>query len=122
MPGIDDDGDDAFLTDIFAEARQAPSLPSPDFMARILADANAMQPDQSRPARVSRGQGFLAIFGGWRGIGGMTTAALAGLWIGFAGSDQIGSVADGLWTGTSVETVELWPSNDVFALALEGDG
>lgn len=68
-------------------AAQQP-VPPDDLMARVLADAQALQPAPvavapSVPAR--RGwESFVEMIGGWPGIGGLATAGVAGLWIGFA--------------------------------------
>ncbi|MFP1643024.1 dihydroorotate dehydrogenase [Pontitalea aquivivens] len=116
----------------FAAARQSPPEPSAAFMARVLAEGLAQQP----PARVvapvqARGPGsgsgvraqLLAMLGGWRGIGGMATAALTGVWIGFAGMGQLGDIAAGYLGGAdALGTVELLPDADVLAMMLDQEG
>ncbi|MEM9432761.1 MAG: hypothetical protein AAGA12_02470 [Pseudomonadota bacterium] len=62
--------------------------PLPDALtARILADAAAVQP--SRPVTPERETptlfaGILATLGGWPAMGGLATAALTGIYVGFA--------------------------------------
>lgn len=103
MAGRDtDNGLDLFL----AAARDAAPEPSAALMARVLADAEALQPSPrpqveaappGRPAhRVYRRQGWparlwqrlagglTAALGGAGAVAGLATAALAGVWIGFA--------------------------------------
>ncbi len=118
----------------FGAARAATPEPSPALLARVLADADAamQRHRQTGPhaavARVPRRGGLaalLAVLGGWRTVGGLVTATLAGLWIGFAGSDRLSDVAAGYLGGGAVEvlgTVDLLPGDDVFALAMGTEG
>jgi len=87
------------LDDLFAEAAETPAAPSDDFMSRIMADAVALQPQS--PSLVSAqvppaSQGFLSRIwegmGGWSAFAGLTTATLAGVWIGV----DTPAVADGV--------------------------
>ena len=71
-----------------------------------------------RPDAVARGGflgGLLAALGGWGGIGGLATAAVAGVWIGFSSSVADSTVAGLLGSGDMVGTVELLPGADAFA-------
>lgn len=122
------------LEGYFAAARAVAPEPSPDFLARILADAEGeaarRDPEASgrRPSAEPR-QGLWALLraglGGWRGLGGMATAAVAGLWIGVAGLGNLGTVGTTLsvavWsTSTSAEqlgSVQLLPDDDILAWA-----
>ena len=86
----DDDDLDAF----FAAARRHPADPSPDFMARLLADAATAQAGagDARPSLVPRpalSPGGLwrqlrEMLGGWPAQGGLAAAGLAGLALGLA--------------------------------------
>lgn len=77
-----------------AAAQDTAQAPSADFMARVLADAEAMQP---QPAAIvaepapRRGMlaGIVAALGGWPSIGGLATATVAGLWIGFSATPTV---------------------------------
>lgn len=81
--------DDDLLDDLFAEARTDPRLTvSDDLMARVLADAEALQPQPEPMPRLSVSPQasfwsvLLSALGGWRGAGGLAFATMAGLWVG----------------------------------------
>ncbi len=115
------------LDDLFAAARRAAPEPSPGFLARVIADAEAVQEAaEAVPVRRSAAPsgGLMAalrgMFGGWGALGGMLTATVAGIWIGFSGADQLGLVTGGLLgTTESLGTVSLLPEGDIFALAVQ---
>ena len=115
------------LDDLFAAARRAAPEPSPGFLARVIADAETVQAERiAVPQRVSApASGGLitalrGLFGGWGALGGMVTATIAGVFIGFAGVDQLGQVTGGLFGATeSLGTVSLLPEGDIFALAAQ---
>ncbi len=71
----------------FAAARTAAPTPSDDLFARVLGDAEAVQAEMAsalvtRPARVNPLAQLFRVLGGWPAMGGLTTAAVAGLWLG----------------------------------------
>lgn len=76
--------DDKALDALFDAAR--PAEPSAGLTGRILRDAERLQPSMARPTIPQRGLfGTLAnALGGWPTLGGLATATLAGLYIGFA--------------------------------------
>lgn len=121
--------DDTALDLFFAEARQSAPEPSAAFLGRILAQAEAVQAGflvaPAQPAAVTRGARFgvlgtlLALFGGWGGLGGMATAAVAGVWIGFAGSDTLAQVASYATATETVTASTLLADGDILALAAE---
>jgi hypothetical protein len=88
--------DDAALDALFGAARAARPDPSAALLARIAADAEAVAADRARQAaaRPSRGGifGWLPAIGGWPALAGLATAAVAGVWIGYAQPD-LGSVS-----------------------------
>lgn len=108
------------LDALFAEARRVE--PDADLVARVLADAEAVQRETARPplqpARAGvlrRPPAWIAALGGWGGFGGVTAAGLVGLAVGFWSPDMIDGLSGGqLWTlsGGGV-------SPDLTALALE---
>ena len=108
---------DTELDALFAEAQQATPEPSPEFMARLTAEALAEQPQ--RRAAVKRG-GFWseiwAAIGGAPALAGLAVAGVAGLWLGIYPPAAVKEV---IW-GASVASDELSPylSFDM-ALALE---
>lgn len=115
------------LDDLLAEARRETRAPSDDFLARILADAEAEMPPivqpPRRPASARRSWG-VTLFGGGGLFAGLATATLAGIWIGVA---QPAPVAAALWTGTvaaePIDSVDLAPGYDLFtSLDLPAEG
>lgn len=83
--------DDALLESFFAAAKADPAAqPTPDFMARVLADAEAAMPAPAAIAppieapRVSAVAKFIALLGGWQSMSGLAAATVAGVWIGVA--------------------------------------
>ncbi|MCW8843454.1 MAG: dihydroorotate dehydrogenase [Rhodobacteraceae bacterium] len=81
-----------------AAARDTAQDPSADLLARVLADAEAVQP-KAMPIEASaprRGMfdGILAVIGGWPSLGGLAAATVAGVWIGFSATPTV--LPDGL--------------------------
>ncbi|MEZ5685282.1 MAG: dihydroorotate dehydrogenase [Paracoccaceae bacterium] len=115
------------LERFFAAAKAEAPMPSGDFMARVLAGAEAVQagfaapqPGRAAPPRPGVWAVLNGLFGGALGMGGMATAALAGLWIGFAGVENL----TGYWPGAAsadLGTLELMPGEELAVLAL-GEG
>lgn len=112
------DGD---LDDFFAAARRADPVPSDALMARVVADAAALQP---RPAPVASavpsGPGFWSalagVFGRSGAMGGLIAATIGGLWIGVVQPGPVATLAGQVWPQHEALSVELIP--DIFA-ALE---
>lgn len=122
------DGSEAAVDALLAEVARSGPVPSAALMSRILADAGQAMPRKPSAMPVpavsasgSRAPGWLGrvvgALGGWGGIGGLVSATVAGVWIGF------GDVGGGLGvtsllgaTGTeTATTVELMPDADAFA-------
>lgn len=76
------------LEALFSQARSAPAEPGGTLMARVLDDAFSAQAAARASADgkvdARRGWGLWAALGGWPAMGGLATAAAAGLWIGFS--------------------------------------
>lgn len=73
------------LTAMFKAARDTAPQPSADMMARVLAGAGAQQPVVAAPDRPQRRGALANLFGalgGWPAVAGLSTATLAGIWIG----------------------------------------
>ena len=74
------------LNSLFAAARKAGVKPSDALMARVLADADAVQAGfqttATPPMRASRMQQLFRVLGGWPSIGGLVAATVTGIWIG----------------------------------------
>lgn len=113
------------LDALFAAARAAePRLPDA-LMARVLADAAAMQPrtnalpgQASRPTpRLGLLAGLIDLFGGRGALAGMAAAGLAGGWIGFAQPIDLQARL-----GLGAQVVELFPADlDLWAEVLALD-
>ena len=98
---------DDLLDDLFAEARRDQAgAPSDDFMARVLADAEALQPAAPTDAQSVKSRGLLQVLfdtiGGWQGAGGLVAATMASVWIGFSGAESL--TVDGLQAIVSGDT------------------
>jgi hypothetical protein len=102
------------LDDLFASAKVGVVQPSDALMARVLADADAVQiaMQQRVVTPVVEKTGFLAglaaLFGGAGVLAGVGSAAVAGLFLGFVQPSGLGSVSD-LWVTASVDQIELMP-------------
>lgn len=125
-----DHDDDRALEALFATARQAPPDPSAALLARVLADATAVQaafpapvPARAAPAASGGWHGLLDLLGGWGGVGGLVAAGLTGLWIGFSGTGLLGSASAGFWGVTAAGEAAEFGAGEVFSLtlALEGE-
>jgi hypothetical protein len=112
------DMNDSDLDDIFAEARVTMAGPSPDLMARVLADAEAHQPATPGlrravpPPRQGLWAAMMAAIGGGAALAGLSTATVAGLWIGFAQPTTLLNVTDSFLPTETLESVDLLPSFD----------
>ncbi|WP_050530396.1 hypothetical protein [Pseudaestuariivita atlantica] len=86
------DAFDPFLDELFAEASERDAHgASPDLLARVLGDAEAVQEGfvapvarPSAPPRVPFWQSVLDAIGGWPAAAGLAAAGVAGVWIGVA--------------------------------------
>jgi hypothetical protein len=102
----------------FEAARADGPEPSDALMARVLADAEALQP---RPADPPRGGGAWAevwrLLGGWPAAAGLAAAGVAGLWIGAAPPEVLAPGIERLAGGGGAFVL---PSPEAgFALALD---
>lgn len=93
--------DDKGLDDLFAVARDA--TPTPDLMARVLADADAVlddvppvaAPPAKAPKRERWWAGLLDGMGGWSAISGITAAGVVGLGVGLYAPDTVSNMLVG---------------------------
>lgn len=83
---------DTELEAFFGAARDTAPVPGDDLVARVLADAAAVQPRQQRIARPARQSWFRAL-GGWPSLAGLATATIAGVTIGVADPATVGDLA-----------------------------
>ncbi|WP_435164333.1 dihydroorotate dehydrogenase [Falsirhodobacter sp. 1013] len=99
------------LDDLLATARNHAPSPSGALLARILTDAEAEQ-DRWQPRAASRRRWtrFLPlVLGSVGATAGMATAALAGVWIGYAQPETLTTVTGALWAD---QRVDLLPTYD----------
>ena len=84
---------DTGLDEFFAAARAEAPLPSGDLLARIEAEALALQTRAATPAPGLFAQ-VRAALGGWPGVAGLAAACAAGIWIGVAAPAGLGGAGD----------------------------
>ena len=117
MTGSDKQMSDESLDALFAEMARDTPQPSDDLLSKIIADAEAAQPDlmpMPQPAQ-QRGivQQILDALGGWPALGGLATATVAGVYIGFVQPDLMNfhseATEDVEFTSTA-----LWPDDGLF--------
>lgn len=106
------------LDDLLAQARGAGPKPSAGLLARVLEDGLLHQPVPAalrqvrQPGLWSRIRAGLAALGGVGALTGLSTATLAGVWLGFAQPAPVTTVTDAIWTQEVLDLVELIPSFD----------
>ncbi|MBN2905810.1 MAG: dihydroorotate dehydrogenase [Rhodobacteraceae bacterium] len=119
---------DTELEALFAAGREATADPSAALLARVMDDAMAQIEGRAVPAAAAvaaplaparrgllRGafRGAVAALGGWPSMAGLASAAIAGLWIGYAGPAGLDTVTGALWSD-GYEVSDLVPSIDAF--------
>ena len=112
---------EAELEALFASARAQDPVPSDGLMARVLADAAAVQADMGagvvgmNPARPSRSlwDRVLDGIGGWTGVSTLAASACVGLVVGLTGPDAMLSYVPGVTVDvTGGEFYELLGADD----------
>ena len=111
------------LEHLFATARAGRPSPSAGLSARITADADAVQAG-FKPVPCPAGRrpwpGWIAAMGGNGVLAGLATAALAGLWLGFAQPAPVLTLTLTLREAFAADAgpwaIELIPSLDAFGL------
>lgn len=106
------DRDDQVLDALFAEARERPAAPSPDFMARLAAEAEANLP-RAAPRAVQK-PGRMTWLKGLFTASGLSGAALAGVWFGFAMPEALDTLDFSADTTVALST--FLPSADLGAV------
>ncbi|MCV3271214.1 hypothetical protein [Roseobacter sinensis] len=91
MKKPDEHSEDAALDALLDAARTAPPEVPDALMARVLADADRVQPSPAARAAPSSGlwSRISDLVGGWRGMGGLVAATCAGVWIGWSPPDAL---------------------------------
>ena len=110
------------LDALFAAARtDGRAAARPDLLAKVLADAEALQPGFEPLARRQQPDGparsgiiaqLMAAVGGWPSLTGLAAAAVAGIWVGFSAAPDMlpTGIAEIIGTDT-----------DVYLALLDGD-
>lgn len=101
------------LDDMLAAARHRGMDPSAALLSRVLSDADAVQAGWLPTARRARPkwQRLAALMlGGMGATAGMATAALAGVWIGYAQPETLSTVTSAIWAD---QRVDLMPTFDL---------
>jgi len=101
--------DDA-LEAMFDTARAAPPEMPEGLMARVIADAGAVQPARSIWARLFEGP--LEGVGGIPGLGGLVTATCVGVWLGVAPPANVPDLA-GQILGVETLLEDEWDTVDM---------
>lgn len=100
-------------------ATQRPDVPA-DLMARVLIDADQLQPPAQAIAPQSLWSAVLDLIGGWPAIGGVAMAGVAGLWIGIAPPTGLDAFAATVWG--DVDAVDLLGGDVLGSFSVEVDG
>lgn len=109
---------DTELEALFAVVVDQVPEPSSALTARILADADMIASAQSEakkvraaPARQNWFDGFLRAVGGWPAVGGLVTATVVGVWIGYAPPAAFDGIAETyLATDTGYDLIDFMPT------------
>lgn len=117
-----DRGTDDMLESLFEAARAAQEPADAALMARVLADARAVQAETGPTALPRRGPGLWAMLGGWPAMGGLATATVAGLWLGFTPALGVGTAVSGLITASPGDVLSLMDVSEGFGLDMDETG
>ncbi|MFN3723807.1 MAG: hypothetical protein ACK4VZ_12245 [Paracoccaceae bacterium] len=108
---------EAELEALFARAQAHPPEADAAYVARVMADAQALQPGARQPRAVRRAARpgvwarFAAALGGVTAVAGLGTAAMAGLLIGYVQPEPMVTLAGSIGFGVS-ESLDLLPGFD----------
>ena len=110
-----------FDLDALLDTARGQDLPvRADFMARVLADAAALQRPAAALSGRSRGSWISDLFGGWPALGGVLVAGAAGLWVGIAPPAGVEQLAAQMLGAT--DSVTFLPSDDLTLFEEPTDG
>ncbi len=115
MSGSEKSSDDFDLDALFDEARQASPVASSDLMQRISKDAALVQTKEEAvvaPTTSWLKRGFAAL-GGWPALGGLATAAVTGVYIGFMQPELVNFDANGVEL-SDFDEAEFFPGDALF--------
>ena len=105
----------------FDAARRQAATPSDDLMRRVLSDALQAQAEMAGPqARTRPRAGWVrqvfGALGGWPAVAGLSTAAVAGVWLGVAPPAGLDEVAQGILGDGSAAYLADMPLEAAFGL------
>ena len=107
---------DPDLESLFAEARSAKLSPSDALMARVMADAAALQPRATARQVALSPRGWLDqlawLFGGGPALAGMGVATVAGLMIGLAQPAPVLALTAAFGADSAFDSLDLVPDPD----------
>ena len=108
------------LDDLLAQvAQNQPQVPR-DLMARVLIDADQMQPKPGAAPRAGVWAALMDMIGGWPAVGGIAMAGVAGLWIGVAPPNSLETVTSAVLG--DAQTVDLFGSDVLSSFSVGLDG
>ena len=110
MKMVDDRKDDQALDAFFAAATSKSPEMSEDFMARLVADAEASLPSVERP--IAPATPWFGNLKTWFAASGLSGAAMVGLWIGFVMPDVVSTMT---FADDTVELYTFLPGADLTA-------
>lgn len=105
------------LDALLAGARDEGPLPSDALIARVMADAVALQPRPGQGVSWEKPVGarwldrLAALFGGGGALAGVSLALMAGVFIGISQPEPVVALTQAFWDETQSETVDLFPAN-----------
>ena len=111
---------DEMLEEALDLARAEAARPAPEaLLARVIADAaREARPARAAGPRPGRLAAALASLGGWPALGGLATAGVAGLWLGFSPPLAVEDL--GGWLGATGASADLLLPDDYFSDTSEG--
>ncbi|WP_299830760.1 hypothetical protein [uncultured Roseobacter sp.] len=123
MKKQDNDAETEALDAWFDAARAHPPEVPQALMARVLADADVLQPTQDRHDVVRLGlRAWVAdLLGGWQGMGGLVAAATAGVWIGWSPPETLPDAGALILGYESAEVMSTTAELTSFGWDLDGD-
>jgi hypothetical protein len=119
MKMTEPDKPDFDLDELFDAARSDAGPIGDPLTNRILTDAARVQAAWAMRRKEPAGfaQQIGAAFGGWMGVGGLVSAGLVGIWLGFAPLEGVPDLAM-IWTGETTE-IGFFPADDLVTAMLE---
>ncbi|MRH19502.1 dihydroorotate dehydrogenase [Rhodovulum strictum] len=111
---------DTELEALFSAARTDRPEPSAALLARVMADAMAEAEARAAPAPAPRARPtrgglarILGLIGGWPAMGGLATAGLMGVWIGYAAPGGFDAVTATM-LGSGYDVSDMMPGLDAY--------